>query len=153
MPKRAARLLSMLAGAALLSTCVHPSLEVYGAALAGSVTDQAGKPIAGATVARVEDYDRDPEADSIAQQVATTDASGGFRLPELKRVRWWHEPMEYLMGWVHCYAFIQVRAEGYQRFNSTFGDPSLTRDAHANIGCNGAKFVKAVALAPVMQPE
>ena len=143
----------MLAGAALLSTCVHPSVEVYGAALAGSVRDLAGRPIAGARVARVGDYYPNPHGDNFSQQVTSTDATGAFRLPELKRVRWWHAPIDYAMGWVHCYAFIQVRAEGYQRYTSEFADPSLTRDAQRDIGCNGAKFVKAVVLLPGKQPR
>jgi hypothetical protein len=142
---QALRFLLLLVVAAVLSSCLHPRVEVYEAALEGSVSDAAGRPIQGALVERVgDDFPRtDPNA---AIQSTETDATGAFRIPELKRVAWWRSPSDYAMGWTHCYAFIQVQAEGYSRFNSSFADPSLTRDANASIGCNGARFAKQIVL-------
>lgn len=142
MPFGASRLILMLVGATFLSTCLHPTVEVYEAAVTGTVSDSAGKPIAGARVLRMDTWG--PRTEVV--QFASTDTSGMFRLAQMERIRWWHPPIEYAMGWVHCSAAIQVRATGFKPYASKHGDRSLTRHADESIGCNDARFFKPVVL-------
>ena len=143
------KLLFIFLGILLVAVFIHPSTQVYEAQISGFVLDSKGNPVSGATVRRVSEIDSKKangshKTNRIYSGVTTTDHLGRYVLPELRRTVFFHSPMEYLMPWVHCYAFIEVSSVGYSTYVSEFGDEHLTLDSNELRACNGVSFIKKV---------
>jgi hypothetical protein len=136
-----------LLGILILLVFVHPSTEVYEAQVSGSVVDIKGNPISGAIVKRVSDKQtRNPGGSytitKIYSEQTVTDRNGHYLLPEKKRQVWFHNPVKYLMPWIHCDAEMEVSVNGAKIFASGFKDKDLYFYNENAWACRGVQFKK-----------
>ena len=110
---------------------IHPQKVIYEAKVEGKLIDENRKPIANATVYRIEkEYYVDEEIGSdesrdLRTESVETDKNGNFKFYEKSRIDWFHTPLDLPIG--YCFAEFEIEKSGYESYKTKFGEFSQYR--------------------------
>jgi len=128
---------------------IHPEKVVYQPKLTGKVTDQNGKPIERATVARIEGKSWKNkefgyyEYEEFKSQIVKTDLNGNFELSEKSKINWVHN-IPYFLPISWCHTEFEVSKKGFKTYKSQYGDFDEYNDS-LNY-CKGIEFKSKIIL-------
>lgn len=110
----------------IIEIFIHPQKVIYEGKVEGKLIDENRKPIANATVYRIEkEYYVDEkigshESRDIRTESVETDKNGNFKFYEKLRIDWFHTPLDLPIA--YCFAEFEIEKSGYEFYKTKFGE-------------------------------